>query len=515
MVKHQRARSIKENNTLSEEQKNNDKKGKSKYFDIGDLNHGGEQVKKKTGPVLEPGDSFRDTQSTISQSGRVWVYPQKPEGPRYDKRTIVSYVLLAIFFITPFIKINGNPLMMFNVVERKFIIFGSVFWPQDFIILALTFLTLVISIVLFTSAWGRVWCGWFCPQTIFMEMVFRKIEYKIEGNANKQRLLNRMPWNKEKILKKGSKLLIFYAISFLIGNLFLSYIIGVDALFEIITSPISEHAGGFTTMLIFSGVFFGVFAWFREQACTFVCPYGRLQSVLLDKESIVVAYDYVRGEKREKFTKKRSEDAGDCIDCKKCVFVCPTGIDIRNGTQMECVNCTACMDACDSVMDRIGKPKGLIRYASENNIKDGKKFRYTGRMKFYTAIIVILVGVIVYLLASRSNVDTRILRAKGQTYTLTQDNKVSNLFTMKSINKTYEPLEYTIVTPDYNSEVEVIGGKELVVPGNDVINVTFLLKIPRSELKPDNNRIVIQLLDKEGNVFESLKTNFSAPAEGQ
>ncbi|MER3327968.1 MAG: 4Fe-4S dicluster domain-containing protein, partial [Candidatus Kapaibacterium sp.] len=237
-------------------------------------------------------------------------------------------------------------------------------------------------------------------------------------------------------------------------------------------------------MIIFSGVFFSVFAWFREQACTFVCPYGRLQTVLLDKESIIVAYDYVRGEPREKFTKKRDDEAGDCIDCKKCVFVCPTGIDIRNGTQMECVNCTACMDACDAVMLQIDKPIGLIRYTSENNIREGKKFRYTGRMKFYSIILTILIGIIVFLLTNRSNVDTRILRAKGQTYTVTTDGYVSNLFTMKSINKTYEPIKFTIRTPKYNSQIEIIGGQDLLVEGNEVINVTFLLRIPQSELEP-------------------------------
>lgn len=489
----------------------NSKKKIPKYVSLEDLSYSGDKEEKKSGSVIETSNSFRDTQSTISNDGRVWVYPQKPQGPLYDKRKIVSYFLLAIFFIMPFIRINGNPLMMFNVVERKFIIFGSIFWPQDFIILALSFLTLVIFIVLFTSAWGRVWCGWFCPQTIFMEMVFRRIEYWIEGNANKQRLLNRMPWNKEKIIKKGGKLLIFYAISFLIGNLFLAYIIGTDKLYEIITHPPSEHLGGFTAMIIFSGIFFAVFAWFREQACTFVCPYGRLQSVLLDKESIVVAYDYVRGEPREKFTKKINEDAGDCIDCKKCVFVCPTGIDIRNGTQMECVNCTACMDACDAVMVQIGKPKGLIRYASENNIKDGKKFRFTGRMKFYSLILTILLGIIVFLLASRSNVDTRILRAKGQTYTVTAEGMVSNLFTMKSINKTYKPIKFSIRTPKYKSEIEIIGGKDLEVEGNEVLDITFLLRIPQSELEPGNNKIVIELLDEQGNIYETLKTNFSAP----
>lgn len=486
-------------------------KKKGKYVNMEDLSFSGSEEKKPGGAVIDASDSFRDTQATISKKGRVWVYPQKPQGKRYDKRKLVSYFLLAIFFITPFIRINGNPLMMFNLVERKFIIFGSIFWPQDFIILALGFLTLVLFIVLFTSAWGRVWCGWFCPQTIFMEMVFRRIEYWIEGNANKQRLLNRMPWNREKILKKGGKLAIFYALSFLIGNLFLSYIIGTDKLFQIITDPVGEHLGGLIAMIIFSGVFFAVFAWFREQACTFVCPYGRLQTVLLDKESIIVAYDYVRGEPREKFTKKRDESAGDCIDCKKCVFVCPTGIDIRNGTQMECVNCTACMDACDAVMEQINKPKGLIRYASENNIKEGKKFRYTGRMKFYTVILSILVGVIIFLLTNRSNVDTRILRAKGQTYTVTPDGHISNLFTMKSINKTYKPIKFTIRTPNYNSQIEIIGGQDLLVEGNEVINVTFLLRIPQAELKPGNNKITIELLDEDGRIYETLKTNFSSP----
>lgn len=506
MVKHQKERNIKENSDL---EKNDNPNNKKKYIKMEDLS--APKTREKVGNGVDSRDSFRDTQSTISKKGRVWVYPQKPQGKRYDQRSLVSYFLLAIFFITPFIKINGNPLMMFNLVDRQFIVFGLIFWPQDFIILALGFLTFVIFIVLFTSAWGRVWCGWFCPQTIFMEMVFRKIEYKIEGNANKQRLLNRMPWNKEKIAKKGLKFAIFYAISFIIGNLFLSYIIGVDKLYEIITGPFSQHIGGFTSMIIFSGIFFGVFAWFREQACTFVCPYGRLQSVLLDKESIVVAYDYVRGEPREKYSKKRDDEAGDCIDCKKCVFVCPTGIDIRNGTQMECINCTACMDACDAIMVQIGKPKGLIRYASENNIKDSKKFRYTGRMKFYTVILTILVGIIVYLLTTRSNVDTRIMRAKGQTYTLSANGMVENLFTMKSINKTYKPIRFSINVPDYHSEIQLIGNQELTIPSNDALNVTFILKIPKSELKQGNNKIKIELLKNDGSLLKAMETNFSAP----
>lgn len=485
----------------------------SKEISIEDLKYDPpKKAAEETGTLLQASDSFRDKQGTIGDQGkRVWVYPQRPKGRKYNARTIVSYILLAILVITPFIKVNGNPFMMFNIIERKFILFGTIFWPQDFIIFALSFLTIVLFIVFFTAAWGRIWCGWACPQTIFLEMVFRKIEYAIEGNANKQRNLDRLPWNREKILKKGSKHIIFYALSFLIGNLFLSYIIGVDELYKIITDPPSEHVVGLSAMIIFSGVFYFVFAWFREQACTFVCPYGRLQTVLLDKNSIVVAYDYKRGEPREKFSKKRDEDAGDCIMCKKCVQVCPTGIDIRNGTQMECINCTACMDACDAVMDKIGKPRGLIRYASEEQIEKGEKFRFTPRLKAYTGILTVLLGVITFLLVSRSNIDTRILRAKGQTYSVADDGSISNLYTMKIINKTYNPIDVKLDVPEFDERIQIVGNKDLTIQGNDVLDATFLLYIDSEELNAGNNDIKIRILKEDGELLEEQVTNFLTP----
>ncbi|HEM48577.1 MAG TPA: 4Fe-4S binding protein, partial [Caldithrix sp.] len=276
-------------------------------------------------------ENFRDKLSTVDQQGkRVWIFPKKPSGPFYSARTWMSLLLIIILFSGPFIKINGKPILLLNILERKFIIFGIGFWPQDFYLFVLATITLIVFIVLFTVVYGRLFCGWACPQTVFMEMVFRKIEYWIEGDAQKQRQLNKTPMNFQKFIKKASKHTIFYAISFLIGNTFLAYIIGIEELKKIITDPPSQHLVGLTAMILFSGTFYYIFAFFREQVCTLVCPYGRLQGVLLDQNSIVVAYDFIRGEPRGKIRKNEAgHKKGDCVDCNQCVEVCPTGIDIR------------------------------------------------------------------------------------------------------------------------------------------------------------------------------------------
>ena len=281
---------------------------------------------------------------------------------------------MIILFGMPWVRVNGDPLMLFNILELRFIVFGIHFTPQDFHLFVIAMITFIVFIALFTAVFGRLFCGWVCPQTIFMEMVYRKIEYWIEGDANAQRRLNKAPWTTEKIRKKVLKQAIFFGIAVLVANTFLAYIIGTDEVIRIATEPISKNRNGFIAMLIFSGVFYFVFAWLREQVCIAICPYGRMQGVLLDKSSITVAYDWVRGEPRTKIKKGQSPvGAGDCIDCNLCVKVCPTGIDIRNGTQLECVNCTACIDACDEVMEKVGRPKQLIRYDSLNGIESGKK----------------------------------------------------------------------------------------------------------------------------------------------
>lgn len=466
--------------------------------------------------LLEAGASYRDRTPTIEQSGkRKWLYPFTVKGKFYKLRTYVSWLLLAIFVIVPFIKVNGNPLFMFNVVERKFVMFGIVFWPQDFYIFALSLLTIAVSAILFTAVFGRIFCGWICPQTIFMEHVFRKIETWIEGSAVKKMKLDRQPWNGEKIRKKALKFTIFYALSFLVGNLLLSYIIGIDRLWQIITEPPSEHIGGLTAMIAFSGLFFWIFSWFREQACTFVCPYGRLQSVLLDKNTIVVAYDHKRGEPRGKFKKKRDPNLGDCIDCNKCVQVCPTGIDIRNGIQLECINCTACMDACDATMEQVNKPKGLIRYTSENNIETGEKTKFTTRIGLYTALFLVLFSVVTSLLVMRKDIDVTFLRTKGTIAYAAPDNSVLNMITVNFINKTDEEKTIELRTPDHTGTFKQIGYSELTLEPQMLFKGQFQLSIPSEELKPGMNKVKIEILE-DGEVVNTGSINFlNTPGAGK
>ncbi|WP_339652267.1 cytochrome c oxidase accessory protein CcoG, partial [uncultured Salegentibacter sp.] len=404
--------------------------------------------------MLENQEKFRDKIATADDQGkRLWVFPKKPSGKFYEYRKYVSYVLLILLFAAPFVKINGNQFMMFNILERRFNIFGFPFWPQDFHIFVIMMVIGVVFIILFTVAFGRIFCGWFCPQTIFMEMVFRRIEYWIEGDRGKQMRLEKQKWDSEKIRKRSLKWFLFFVISFLIANVFLAYLIGSDRLIQYVTDGPLNHLSTFISLLIFTAVFYFVFAWFREQVCVIACPYGRLQGVLLDNKSIVVAYDHKRGEKekgRAKFKKNenRAETGkGDCIDCFQCVQVCPTGIDIRNGTQLECINCTACIDACDSMMEAVDLPKGLIRYASEENIEKKAKFRFTPRLKGYSIVLGILTAVLVGMLFIRSEVEARILRLPGQLYERKADNVVSNVFTYKLVNKTtadFEDIEFRL-----------------------------------------------------------------------
>jgi len=468
---------------------------------------------KRENPTQD--ESFRDSINTITADGkRNWIYPQRPKGKFYNRRTIVSIVYLILFFTIPFIKLDGDPLVLMNIVERKFIIFGLVFFPQDLFLFALAMLTFMVFIVLFTVIFGRLFCGWACPQTIFMEMVFRKIEYWIEGDANKQRQLDKGPWNLEKIRKKGSKTFIFFVLSFLFGNFFLSYIIGMDELISIVQEPLSKHYGGFSAMIFFTGAFFFVYMYFREQVCLVVCPYGRLQGVLLDRNSIMVAYDYVRGEPRGKHHKgDDTSKLGDCIDCGLCVRVCPTGIDIRNGTQLECVNCTACIDACDGIMEGIHKPKGLIRYDSENGIASGKKLTFTLRMIGYSIILVGLMVGLSFGIAGRSKVEATILRAPGMMFQEVGKDSVSNLYNFKIVNKTKEEMKLDLILESPAGVIKHVGSKEKFnIPSAGLAEGTFFVTIARKDLEGRKNEIKFKL-NVDGETLENTKTNFLGPVK--
>ncbi|MGY6520998.1 MAG: cytochrome c oxidase accessory protein CcoG [Mongoliitalea sp.] len=466
----------------------------------------------KINPNLDP-EKFRDSLGTVSAEGkRNWIYPKKVSGKFYRWRTYLSWVLLAILFVGPFIKVDGRPYMLFNIFERKFIIFGAAFWPQDTHILIFLLLIFFVFIILFTAVFGRVFCGWACPQTLFLEMVFRKIEYWIEGDANQQRKLDEMPWNGEKIRKKGLKMTIFTLISLLISHTVMAYLIGIDQVKAIVTQPPTEHMAGFIGLMAFTGVFLFVFSWFREQACIVVCPYGRLQGVLLDANSINVTYDHVRGEPRGMIRKNVVEEKpkGDCIDCGLCVQVCPTGIDIRNGVQMECVNCTACIDVCDEVMVKVDRPTGLIRYASDNSVIEKTQKLITPRVMAYSGMLVVLVAAFVTLLATRADLDATVTRFRGMTYQEREGGQVSNLYEVTFINKTFKGQDVSFKTENEGFQVEVIGDQNWHLDGQAKFEGRFFL-VKDQQLISKNQEDVVLLLLQNGEVIDKIKTSFVAP----
>jgi cytochrome c oxidase accessory protein FixG len=469
------------------------------------------------GEVQYDQEEFRDSVATISDEGkRNWIFPKKPVGNYYNWRARVSWVLLLFLFGAPFVRINGEPFMLLNVIERKFIIFGIVFWPQDFHLFFLAMITAIVGVVLFTVIYGRIFCGWICPQTIFMEMVFRRIEYWIDGDRGSQRKLARMDWNAEKIRKRLLKHSLFVIISIMISNAFLAYLVGSERLFELITDGPRAHLGNFVALLLFAGMFYFIFAWFREQVCIVACPYGRLQGVMLDKKSMVVAYDYVRGEGRAKFRKGEDRQAagkGDCIDCNQCVDVCPTGIDIRHGTQLECINCTACMDACDAMMDKVGMPKGLIRYASEENIAQEKPWKFTTRTIAYTVVLTLMTSILTFFLITRSDIESIILRVPGKLYMTEDDGRISNLYNYKLINKKKEELEVDFKLISHEGEIMLIGLQEILVPAAGIKEGTFFLKIEPELLEGRKTRIKVGIFDEEGNLIDTFKTNFNGPVK--
>ncbi|AKH96102.1 cytochrome c oxidase accessory protein CcoG [Elizabethkingia anophelis] len=461
-------------------------------------------------------ETFRDSVGTMDNTGkRKWVFPRKPKGKYTNYRNIVSTILLIVFFVLPFLKINGNPVLKFNILDREFFIFGQPFYPQDFFILTIGAITGLIFITLFTVVFGRIFCGWICPQTIFMESVFRKIEYLIEGDRNKQMRLDAQPWNTEKIWKRGLKWSIFILISLIISHLMFSYIVGYERVLEIMKEGPVKNYDNFLVMILFSAAFYFVFAWFREQVCTLVCPYGRLQGVLIDKKTINVFYDFKRGENRSKWRKgedRKAAGKGDCIDCGQCVVVCPTGIDIRNGQQLECINCTACIDACDEVMDKVGLPKGLIRYASEEEIEKGEKFKFTTRMKAYAAVLLLLVVGSSFLILNRSAVEGKFIKPAGSTYYV-KDNRTINVYNYTLLNKSNEDKVVTIkIISPQNGEIEVIGGVNKIIMKRDIstkgtINISF----PSKEINLSKQNIVIGVYDQKGALIDSYETYFEGP----
>ena len=464
--------------------------------------------------------SFRDQISTVDEDGkRVWLYPKKPSGRFYNARMWVSAGFLAFLFLAPFIQVGGRPLMLFDVLNRRFIIFGQLFTPQDFHLFVLSMILFIVFIALFTVTYGRVFCGWVCPQTIFMESVFRRIEYWIEGTHTQQRKLDAAPWTGEKVWKKTAKHTLFVLISALITHTFLAYIIGIDELWQLFKDTPVAHPGLFASFVVFTGLFYGVFAFFREQVCTTACPYGRLQSVLLTDKSVVVAYDDKRGEPRAKGRRPAVIDtsgeepkmAGDCVDCHLCVAVCPTGIDIRNGTQMECVNCTACIDACDHVMDKVGLPRGLVRYASQEEIDTGKPFSLKQvRTVAYTIVMLLIMTAITALMVVRTDIETVVTRADGTTWQITPEDRVQNMFTVLLINKTDRTISVAIKLKEEAGNIQIAGTEDYTLKPEETFRAAALVDFSKEDAPTRDEHIHFEIY-ADGELMATEKSRFLAP----
>jgi cytochrome c oxidase accessory protein FixG len=459
-------------------------------------------------------DEYRNSLATVDKDGkRIWLYPKKTKGSFYNKRVIATIAFLALFFMGPLVKINGLPLLMMNIFERKFVILGKLFLPQDFIIFGLGMIIFVVFILLFTVSFGRIWCGWLCPQTVFMEMVFRPIENWLEGDGRTQMNFDNSPLNFNKAWRKTLKHLIYIVFSIIIAHFTMAYLIGMDEVLKLIQSSPFDNPAGFIGLVVFTGLFYFVFTKLREQVCVAICPYGRLQGVLVNRDTMTIIYDEVRGEPRGKLNKVAENveaPKGDCVDCKLCVQVCPTGIDIRNGIQLECVNCTACIDACDDVMEKVGKPKGLIRYGSVDSIEKGIPFKFNIRMASYVLVLVALLSLEGVLLFNRTAIETTVMRVPGQLYQ-EKGEFITNLYNAQLVNKTNEEKVIKLSLDDKKGTLKIVGeSQEIKIAAGGRENTVFFVEYPKAQMKNRKNEIKILVIEGTEEM-ESIKTNFLGP----
>ncbi len=453
--------------------------------------------------------TFRDRPSTFGKDGkRVWLFPKMPKGKLYTIRRMIAWSLLIFFYMAPFLKFRREPLIFLNFLERKFVLFGNTFYPQDFHLLVLAVIALIVFVVLFTVIYGRIFCGWICPQTVFLEFLYRPIEYLIDGNPEQQKELAEQEPDAIKVLKRILKHGIYLLISFFTIITFIAYVTGTAKLGEIMDGWPGQRFGLLMGVIAFTGAHYFVFAWFREQVCTVVCPYGRLQGVMLDVNTILVAYDYKRGEPRRNAENRRGEH-GDCINCYSCVAVCPTGIDIRNGTQLECINCTACIDACNSVMKKIRKPSGLIRFASEKSISEGKKVKFNARVIAYSVVLFALLTVITYLFTVRGDVETTLIRSQGTMFQEYGPDHYSNLYNLQMVNKTNSEvrLEIKLLAPEGQI---ILMGDSLKVAKGEVAKRNLLIVLEKNLVQASNSHLEIGVFEN-GKLIDKISSSFVGP----
>ncbi len=460
--------------------------------------------------VVQPTD---DRPTTISESGaRQWLYPASFEGKWQDRRTIVNVVLMLLFFGLPWLHVGGHQAVLLDLPHRKLAFFGLVLWPQDSYLLWLLLFTGLLGIFIITAQWGRLWCGWACPQTVFMEGVFRKIENKIEGKPTKRMKRDDGPWSWDKIWRKTLKHGVFFLISAHVANTALAYVASSEVVLDMTLSDPRQHMSWFGLMFGVSALFYLDFAWFREQLCTIACPYGRWQSVLLDDHSLIVGYDYRRGENRGGSGKRRKapdEPFGDCIDCGLCVQVCPTGIDIRNGLQMECINCTACIDACEPVMAKIGRPAGLIRYTSLLELDGAERKAVRPRTIVYAALLVIALTVFAVAASHRKITEVSVVRAQGQAVMQIDGPNLVNHFRAKLVNKSAKAVKIALEPRDGYSFVVPLN--PWPVPAGETATMDIFIRRKLVDFKPGGADRPLLVFTHEGNEIGRARVPLLGP----
>jgi cytochrome c oxidase accessory protein FixG len=414
--------------------------------------------------------------STLNRDGsRRWIRPKVSRGRYYRRRFYTAWGLIATFTLIPILKLGGKPLMLFDIPKREFTFFGATFLPTDTFLLMLLLFSIFIGIFLITAVLGRVWCGWACPQTVYMEYLYRPIEVLIEGGRNRQLELDARGADARRLIKN----VVFLLVSAFLANSFLAYFVGWDRLLDWMTGSPTKHPAAFALMLGTTILMFFDFAYFREQTCIVACPYGRFQSVLLDRQSLIVGYDTGRGEPRARWRKKEERAAGDCVDCSLCVSTCPTGIDIREGLQMECIHCTQCIDACDEVMGRIGLERGLIRYTSQAELESGKRSFLRPRLVVYSAILVVMLGAFAFSLAGKQTADVTLLRGLGAPFTILPSGEVSNQIRIKIANRTPGERSYLIELDAAEDLILIAPENPLTVaPGDTEMTGAFITAPP-------------------------------------
>lgn len=434
---------------------------------------------------------------TLNADGtRKRVRPELFKGRKYRARLIAAWSLIALFVVLPFIHIGGKPLVLLDVARRQFTLFGRTFLPTDSVLLMLLLLAIFVGVFWLTALVGRAWCGWGCPQTVYLEFVFRPIERWFEGPRAQQLKLDRQGGGGRRILKN----VVFFAMSVIVANIFLAYFVGVRALGGWVTSSPFERPAPFLVMAVTAGLVFFDFAYFREQMCTVICPYARLQSVMLDKRSLIIGYDERRGEPRSKGKARPGDSRGDCIDCGACVRACPTGIDIREGLQLECVACAQCIDACDSIMTKIKKPTGLIRYGTQRGLLEGKPrgSLVRARVLVYPAILLAAVTGLL-LLGQPKAAEVTVLRGLAAPYVIS-GHAVRNQIRVKIENRTQSEQRYTISLARASGVGLVAPENPMTVPAGGHRTTTVFVSANSSAFQ--NGRLPIEFSIRDDSGFE-------------